>query len=55
MGFVRNNWYAVARVDEVEPEHLLARRVLDEPLVLFRENDGTIAILEAPARTASLR
>ncbi|WP_037470054.1 aromatic ring-hydroxylating dioxygenase subunit alpha [Sphingobium sp. DC-2] len=56
MGFVRNNWYAVARVDEVEPERLLARRVLDEPLVLFRENDGTIAILEdtCPHRFAPL-
>src|SRR5690625_4728689 len=37
--FVRRAWYCAAWADELS-ENLLARRILDEPLVMFRDEDG---------------
>ncbi|MBC2666005.1 aromatic ring-hydroxylating dioxygenase subunit alpha [Novosphingobium flavum] len=54
-GFVRNHWYAAAWAGEVG-ERPLARRILDEPVVLFRTPDGGAAALEdrCPHRLAPL-
>jgi vanillate O-demethylase monooxygenase subunit len=43
--FVRNAWYVAAARDEVT-DNLLARRILNEPVVLLRGPDGTPAALE---------
>jgi vanillate O-demethylase monooxygenase subunit len=42
--FLRNAWYVAAWAEEVV-NGPLARRILDEPIVLFRNADGTIAAL----------
>lgn len=42
--FVRNAWYVAAWGDEVGAEPL-ARRILGDPLVIYREADGTAAAL----------
>lgn len=42
--FVKNAWYLAAWSSEVT-DGLLARRILDEPIVLFRRRDGTPAAL----------
>lgn len=42
--FIRNAWYIAAWADEVG-EQPLARRILDEPVVLFRGKDGAAAAL----------
>ena len=47
--FVRNAWYIAAWSDEIAPAKaggLLARTVVNQPLVLFRDADGKIAALE---------
>ncbi|WP_174296666.1 Rieske 2Fe-2S domain-containing protein [Sphingomonas bacterium] len=47
MTFIRNAWYAAARIDEVS-EVPLARTYLGLPVVLFRNFDGEIgALLDA--------
>jgi nitrite reductase/ring-hydroxylating ferredoxin subunit len=38
--FLRNTWYVAAWADEVQPGQLLARRLLDQPIVLFRDAEG---------------
>jgi phenylpropionate dioxygenase-like ring-hydroxylating dioxygenase large terminal subunit len=43
-GFVRNHWYAAAWSSEVAAKPL-GRRLLGEPLVLFRQEDGSVAAL----------
>lgn len=43
--FLRNHWYLAARADEIGDEPL-ARRVIDEPLVLYRTAAGRPAALE---------
>ena len=43
--FVRNAWYVAAWSDELR-ERPLARRILDEAIVLFRDSAGTVAALE---------
>ena len=42
--FIRNSWYTAAWAHEVG-ETPLARRILNEPVVLFRDRDGTVAAL----------
>ena len=44
--FVRNSWYAAAWSEEVGQRQPLARTVIGESLVLFREPDGAVAALE---------
>jgi phenylpropionate dioxygenase-like ring-hydroxylating dioxygenase large terminal subunit len=43
--FVRNAWYIAAWSDEVA-QVPLGRRILDEPVVLFRDSSGAIAALQ---------
>lgn len=53
---VRNAWYMAAWSEELKPGSLLARTILDEPVVMFRAADGTAAALEdrCPHRFAPL-
>lgn len=46
MSFLRNYWYVAALADEVPQGGMLARRICDEPVVLFRGDDGRLAALE---------
>jgi len=43
--FLRNCWYVAAMAEEVG-DRLLARTILSEPLVLFRDGAGRVAALE---------
>lgn len=43
-GFVNNHWYAAAWSSEVTDKPL-GRRLLGEPVVLFRQGDGSVAAL----------
>ena len=43
--FARNHWYVIAAGEEVGPGDLLARVVLGEPVVLFRDEAGTAVAL----------
>ncbi len=43
--FLKNCWYVAAWTHELSDEAVHARRVLDEPLILFRTSDGTIVAL----------
>lgn len=56
MTFLRNVWYAAAWLDQIEPGRMLARRILAEPLIFFRDADGQIAALadRCPHRFAPL-
>jgi nitrite reductase/ring-hydroxylating ferredoxin subunit len=56
MNYLRNSWYPAAWAGEVSAERPLARTLLDEPLVLFRDADGKTAALHdrCPHRFAPL-
>lgn len=56
MNALRNTWYVAAWAHEVAPGGLLARRILDEALVLWRSADGApVAQLDrCPHRLAPL-
>ncbi len=43
--FLRNAWYVACWDEEVEAGALLARTILNEPVVLFRAEDGRVAAL----------
>jgi phenylpropionate dioxygenase-like ring-hydroxylating dioxygenase large terminal subunit len=43
---VRNAWYVAATAEEVPAGKLLARMLLEEPVILFRTADGSPAALE---------
>ncbi|HUK60234.1 MAG TPA: Rieske 2Fe-2S domain-containing protein, partial [Stellaceae bacterium] len=43
--FLRNAWYIAAWADELKTAPL-ARRICNEPLVLFRGRDGAVAALD---------
>ncbi|MDC0033246.1 aromatic ring-hydroxylating dioxygenase subunit alpha [Alphaproteobacteria bacterium] len=45
-GFLHNGWYAAGWQHEIGREILLARIILDEPVVLYRRQDGTPVALE---------
>lgn len=40
MTFLRNTWYVAGWADELVPGALLSRRLLDEPVVMFRDGSG---------------
>ena len=44
--FLHNWWYVAAWSHQVPSGELVAQRILDEPIVLFRKRDGTISALE---------
>ncbi len=56
LGYVRNAWYMAGWADELDDGQLLARTLLEQPVVLFRRPDGTPAALEdrCPHRLAPL-
>ena len=56
MAFLRNAWYVAAWSEHLPPGALLARRILGEPVVLFRTEDGGVAALAdvCPHRFAPL-
>jgi vanillate O-demethylase monooxygenase subunit len=45
MTYLRNAWYVAGFSDELAPGAVLARTLLDEPVVFFRNEAGTIAAL----------
>ncbi len=56
MKYLRNTWYMAAWADELTENPLLARVLLDEPIVFYRGQDGQVAALydECPHRFAPL-
>lgn len=56
MIYLRNTWYVAGFSDELAAGQLLARTLLDEPLVFFRRPDGGVAALtdRCPHRFAPL-
>lgn len=57
MEFLRNTWYVALWAQDLAPSAIVGRIFLDEPIVLFRQADGTIGALEdmCPHRFAPLR
>ena len=43
--YLKNTWYVAAWSSEIAPGTLVARTILETPLVLFRRDDGTLAAL----------
>lgn len=56
MAYLKNTWYVAGFADELEHGKLLGRTLLEEPLVLFRRTDGSVAALNdrCPHRFAPL-
>ena len=56
MTFLRNAWYVAAWAEHVKPRQLIERRILGEPIVIFRKSDGGLAGLAdvCPHRFAPL-
>lgn len=56
MSWLRNCWYQAGWADELSPQAPLARTILDQPLLLFRDADGVARILldRCPHRFAPL-
>lgn len=46
MSYLRRAWYVAGFADEVASGQLVARTLLDEPLVFFRRPDGRVAALQ---------
>ena len=55
MKFLRNQWYTAATSTELGAKPL-ARTICNEPMVIFREQDGAVAVLtdRCPHRKAPL-
>jgi phenylpropionate dioxygenase-like ring-hydroxylating dioxygenase large terminal subunit len=43
--FLRNCWYVAASLDELEPAKVVARRILDKPVLLYRTGSGVYTAL----------
>ena len=43
--FLRNCWYVVAWEHELSAVEMLTRRVLDEPILLYRKSNGDVVAL----------
>ena len=56
MQYLRNTWYVAGWAHEIAPGKIVARTILDEPLALFRRQDGTLAAIldQCPHRFAPL-
>lgn len=56
MTYLRDCWYMAAWADEVPPEGRLARTILDEPVLFYRNDDGGVRALfdRCPHRFAPL-
>ncbi len=44
--WIKNAWYLAGWASEVSAEQLLARTFLNEPVIIYRTTDGTVAALE---------
>jgi vanillate O-demethylase monooxygenase subunit len=44
--FVRNAWYVAAWSDDIGDGQLVARTIMDEPIVLYRKANGDVAAIE---------
>lgn len=42
-GFLRNTWYCMAWSNEIEREKVIGRKILGEPVAVFRRADGSLA------------
>lgn len=45
MPFLQNAWYMAAWADEIKHGEMFSRKLLDQPIVFFRQTDGRIAAL----------
>jgi vanillate O-demethylase monooxygenase subunit len=56
MAFLRNVWYVAGWADEVPAGQMLARQICDQPIVLYRDNEGAVHALfdRCPHRFAPL-
>ena len=56
MNFLRNCWYVAAWAGELDNDKLVARRILNEPVLLFRSANGYVSAFEdrCPHRLAPL-
>jgi phenylpropionate dioxygenase-like ring-hydroxylating dioxygenase large terminal subunit len=56
MEFLRNAWYVAMWSQDLKPGELVGRTYLNEPVVLFRQADGSVSALEdaCPHRMAPL-
>lgn len=56
MTFLRNTWYIAAWFDEILPNQLFNRTILNEPIVFYRKQDGSVAAISdrCPHRFAPL-
>jgi len=54
--FLKSAWYVAGWTSEFEAGQLFARRIIDEPLVMMRREDGALVALEdrCPHRWAPL-
>jgi vanillate O-demethylase monooxygenase subunit len=43
--YLRNAWYVAAWSDDIGDEALVARTIMDEPIVLYRKADGSVAAI----------
>lgn len=46
MNFLRNCWYMAAWGSDIGPDALIPVTILDEPIVIYRKQDNTLAALE---------
>jgi vanillate O-demethylase monooxygenase subunit len=46
MNYVRNCWYVAAWAQDLSSDAPLGVRILDEPIVLWRTDVGTVSALE---------
>ena len=46
MSFIRNIWYVAAWSTELPDRKPIARTIIDEPIALYRKNDGTVVAME---------
>jgi NAD(P)-dependent dehydrogenase (short-subunit alcohol dehydrogenase family) len=51
--FIRNAWYVAAMAQEIAPGKLLARTLLGDRIVLFRDAQGRVAALEQAEQVGS--
>jgi phenylpropionate dioxygenase-like ring-hydroxylating dioxygenase large terminal subunit len=56
MPFLQNTWYLAAWADELASDKMLARTIVDRPLICFRDQAGQASVLEdrCPHRFAPL-
>jgi vanillate O-demethylase monooxygenase subunit len=44
MPFSRNAWYVAAWADEVKTNTLMARKILNEPILFYRDTSSNAAV-----------